>query len=147
MRNDDPWDRFFYPTITLMICSYILKPSSNRSPYILTLVQKVKHRVYKIHAFLNEAIPRLCKLFQLEMTCTSCNTMYLSPTSNRLTLYQRSHCAQGVLSFFFIHRLWSSIYRLPPKISEFFQQPKKIFQYLAIQKNTPILYLEPKKRP
>ena len=29
----------------------ILKPSSNRSPYIFTLVQKVKHRVYKIHAF------------------------------------------------------------------------------------------------
>ena len=26
------------------------------SPYIFTLVQKVKHRVYKIHAFLNDAI-------------------------------------------------------------------------------------------
>ena len=25
----------------------ILKPSSNRSPYIFTLVQKVKHKVYK----------------------------------------------------------------------------------------------------
>ena len=35
---------------------YVLKPSSNRSPYIFTLVQKVKHRVYKLHAFLNEAI-------------------------------------------------------------------------------------------
>ena len=34
----------------------ILKPSSNLSPYIFTLVQKVKHRVYKIHVFLSEAI-------------------------------------------------------------------------------------------
>ena len=33
------------------IQNIILKPSSNRSPYIFTLVQKVKHRVYKIHAF------------------------------------------------------------------------------------------------
>ena len=35
---------------------YILNPSSNRSPYIFTLGQKVKHRVYKVHAILNEAI-------------------------------------------------------------------------------------------
>ena len=34
----------------------ILKPRANWSPYIFTLVQKVKHRVYKIYAFLNEAI-------------------------------------------------------------------------------------------
>ena len=34
----------------------ILKPSSNQSPYILTLVQKVKHRAYKIYVFLDEAI-------------------------------------------------------------------------------------------
>ena len=33
---------------------YVLKPTANWSPYIFTLVQKVKHRVYKIHAFLNE---------------------------------------------------------------------------------------------
>ena len=39
--------------------TYILKPSCNRSPYIFTLVQKVKNRVYKIHAFLNNAI--LCQ--------------------------------------------------------------------------------------
>ena len=48
---------------------YILKPTANRSPYIFTLVQKVKHRVYKIYAFLSEA---LYKLFHLKMTCTSC---------------------------------------------------------------------------
>ena len=30
---------------------YILKPSSNRSPYIFTLVEKVKHWVYKIDVF------------------------------------------------------------------------------------------------
>ena len=34
----------------------ILKPTSNRPPYILTLVQKVKNGAYKIHAFINEAI-------------------------------------------------------------------------------------------
>ena len=34
----------------------ILRPTSNRSLYIFTLVQKVKHMVYKIHAFINEAI-------------------------------------------------------------------------------------------
>ena len=31
--------------------AHMLKPSSYRSPYIFTLVQKVKHRVYKIHVF------------------------------------------------------------------------------------------------
>ena len=35
---------------------YYTKTKSNRSPYIFTLVQKVKHRLYKFHAFLNEAI-------------------------------------------------------------------------------------------
>ena len=30
---------------------YILKPTAKWSPYIFTLVQKVKHRVYKIHVF------------------------------------------------------------------------------------------------
>ena len=34
----------------------ILRSSSNRSPYIFTLVQKVNNRIYKIHAFINEAI-------------------------------------------------------------------------------------------
>ena len=29
----------------------ILKPTANWSSYIFTLVQKVKHRVYKIHVF------------------------------------------------------------------------------------------------
>ena len=32
----------------------ILRPSSNRSPNIFTLVQKVKNRVDEIHAFTNE---------------------------------------------------------------------------------------------
>ena len=34
----------------------ILRPTSNRSLYIFTLGQKVKHRVYKMHAFVNESI-------------------------------------------------------------------------------------------
>ena len=38
---------------------HILKPTSNRSPYIFTLVQKVKHRVNKIQVILIEAI--LCQ--------------------------------------------------------------------------------------
>ena len=36
--------------------SYILKPTANWSPYIFTLVQKVNHRVNKIHVFFSEAI-------------------------------------------------------------------------------------------
>ena len=35
------------------------KPTANWSPYIFTLVQKVKHRVYKIHVFSSVAI--LCR--------------------------------------------------------------------------------------
>ena len=34
----------------------ILRPCSNRSPYLFTLVQKVKYRAYKNYAFKNEAI-------------------------------------------------------------------------------------------
>ena len=38
--------------IKLIYSDYtILKPSANQSTYIFTLVQKVKHRVYKIHVF------------------------------------------------------------------------------------------------
>ena len=38
-----------------VVVSGILKASSNRTVYNVSLVQKMKHRVYKIHAFLNEA--------------------------------------------------------------------------------------------
>ena len=39
---------------------HILKPTANNwSPYIFTLVQKVKHRVHRIHVFLSEAV--LCR--------------------------------------------------------------------------------------
>ena len=52
---------------------HILRQSSNLSPYIFMLVQKVKHKIYKIHAFINVAILcRVCKLFHLKMMCTSC---------------------------------------------------------------------------
>ena len=45
----------------------ILKPTANWSPYIFTLVQKVKHRVYTIHVFkCSNTLPRLCKLFHLK---------------------------------------------------------------------------------
>ena len=42
------------------ILKHILKPTANWSPYIFTLVQKVKYRVYKINVFfLSEAM--LCR--------------------------------------------------------------------------------------
>ena len=37
--------------VKVFLLAYILKSTANRSPYIFTLVQKVKHRVYKIHVF------------------------------------------------------------------------------------------------
>ena len=44
------YDRDFYN---------ILKPTANWSPYIFTLVQIVKHRVYKLHVFLVKHIETL----------------------------------------------------------------------------------------
>ena len=49
-----------------------------------TLVQKVKHRVNKIHAFLNKAI--LCQ-FHLKMTCTSCT----DEVREKVPSFQMSH--------------------------------------------------------
>ena len=54
----------YFETVEMSLCVLfsrelcILKPSSNRSTYIFTLhvVEKVKQRVCKMHAFLNEAI-------------------------------------------------------------------------------------------
>ena len=65
-----PLKYIVYCIIIIIAC--ILKPTAYRSSYIFTLIQKVKHRVYKTHVvFLSEAIlPRLCKLFHLNMTCT-----------------------------------------------------------------------------
>ena len=40
----------------MVVWGYILKPTANWSPYIFTLVQKVKRRVYKVHIFLSEGI-------------------------------------------------------------------------------------------
>ena len=40
-------------------CSYILRPSSNWSPYIFMLVQKVKKKNIKYMFFINTA--RLCR--------------------------------------------------------------------------------------
>ena len=68
------------------------KPSSNLSPYIFTLVHKVKHRLYKIHAFLNDAILfRDCNLVHLKMTCTSCRDEIREkvPSFQKVTLFLR----------------------------------------------------------
>ena len=34
-----------------VVFRHILKPTANWSPYMFTLVQRVKHRVYKFHVF------------------------------------------------------------------------------------------------
>ena len=49
-----PLKYIVYCIIILIAC--ILKPTANRSPYLFTLVQKLKHRVYNIQVFLSEAI-------------------------------------------------------------------------------------------
>ena len=51
-RNSELADKHI-PNIKKSLSIYlsILKPTANRSPYILTLVQKMKRRVYKIHVF------------------------------------------------------------------------------------------------
>ena len=46
--------------------------SSNGSPCILKLVQKVKNRVYKMHAFLMNQYFAETLQFYLKMMCTSC---------------------------------------------------------------------------
>ena len=54
-------------------CSFTLPPTPNWSPYIFTLVQKVKIGHKKICFYKQiKALPRLCKLFHLKMTCTFC---------------------------------------------------------------------------
>ena len=47
----------FIHAFGVLLHATILKPTANWSPDISTLVQKVKHRVYKIHVFLSESIP------------------------------------------------------------------------------------------
>ena len=55
----------------------------------------------------------------------------------------------GVLSFFLYTQARTQHIHLPrtPKNIRNFKHPKKIFEFLAIPKNTPILYLDLKKRP
>ena len=71
----------------------ILKPSSNPSHYIFTLIQKVKHRVFKICAFINEAI--LCRdsasYFIYKMTFTFCTDEVREkiPSFQKVTLFLR----------------------------------------------------------
>ena len=52
---------------------HTLPPTPNWSPYIFTLVQKVKIG-HKKSCFYKQtkALPRLCKLFHSKMTCTFC---------------------------------------------------------------------------
>ena len=74
---------------------HILKPTSNWSPYIFTLVQKVKHRICKIHVcfFLSEEL--LCQdsasFFHLKMTCTSCTYEVREkvPSFQKVTIFLR----------------------------------------------------------
>ena len=51
--------QYFSESITCDPINEYTKTKFNWLPYILTLVKKVKHRVYKIHVSLSEAI--LCR--------------------------------------------------------------------------------------
>ena len=55
LQTEVSWFNFYPLIICLLSPGYnliILKPTANWSPYIFTLVQEVKRRVYKIHVFL-----------------------------------------------------------------------------------------------
>ena len=67
-------------------------PSSNRSPYIFTLVQKVKHRVYKIHAFFKWRSNTM--YFAVTLQGISFKMMFTSCTyevREKVTLVSKSH--------------------------------------------------------
>ena len=56
-----------------LLSDYTLQPTPNWSPDIFTLVQKVKIGHIKLMLYKQtKALPRLCKLFHLKMTCTFC---------------------------------------------------------------------------
>ena len=66
------YQTYFNTSFDLFSNTHILKPSSNWSPYMFTLVQKVNIGYTKF-MLLNEAI--LCETLQvisLKMMCTSC---------------------------------------------------------------------------
>ena len=74
-----------------LMCIFVismLKAIANRSPYISTLVQKVKRKVYKIHVFLREA--KLCRE-SARMTCTCCTDEVREkvPSFKKVTLFLR----------------------------------------------------------
>ena len=77
----------------LIVFPYILKPTANCSPYIFTLVQKVKHRVYKINVFfkLSNTLPDSASYFIKKMTCTSCTDEAREkvPSFQKVTLFLR----------------------------------------------------------
>ena len=71
---------------------HILKPTSNRSPCILTLVQNVINGAHTIYAFINVLI--LCRdssSYFDKMTCTSCtDTLRVKvPIIQNVTLFLR----------------------------------------------------------
>ena len=57
------------------------------------------------------------------------------------------HPKGGYSLLFFVRRLGPRNYSSPPKIIRNFKQPQKIFETLATQKISPILYLDLKKDP
>ena len=61
------------------------------------VAQKVKNRALNIHAFINEAIlcRRLCKLFHLKMTCTSCTY----EARVKVPSFQKSHTFSTIKIF------------------------------------------------
>ena len=90
-RDNNP--KRFHMCLQIRWDNYILRPSSNWSPYIFKLAQKVRNRAYIIHAFINgvNTLPRLCKLFHLKMTWTSCTDEAREkvPSFQKVTLFLR----------------------------------------------------------
>ena len=101
----------------------------------------------------------LSHVAKLEFTVSKLKRVTIAHQRNvmRLAFTDRPKAAQdfmlagvgrggGYSHIFFIRRLGSSIYRLPPKNMKNFKHPQKIFE-IATPKISPILYLDLKKRP
>ena len=79
---------FPYVVLYLRFCNHIgrsiLRPSSNRFPYIFMLIQKVKHRVYKIH------FAQTLQVISFKKDFTSCTDEVREkvPSFQKVTLFQ-----------------------------------------------------------
>ena len=118
--------------ITQPIWWNILKPTANWSPYSFTLVQKVKHRVYKIHVFFkwSNTVPRLCKLFHLKMTCSSFTDEAREEVHSfqKVTLFIR-YKPQHKLTFLFVWSCYWLAWYKKNKLQKFWFHRTRRFCY------------------